>query len=211
MTTVNPKLQSGFAVVELFTSEGCSSCPAADRAVEELQKQYPGNVYVIAFHIDYWNRLGWTDEFSKREYTTRQNEYAARFKSESVYTPQVVINGQYEFVGSDKAQLQSVTAAELKKPLSAEIELTAQAKDNKTISVEYKTNAVDGELHIALTQNEATTNVKRGENGGRKLHHINIVLDYKTVAASSAMEARSLRAAKRARRSRAARPPPRGG
>ncbi len=183
----NDAKNRGFAVVELFTSEGCSSCPSADKAVEELAKQYPEDVYVLAFHVDYWNRLGWTDEFSKAEYTTRQNEYATRFNLESIYTPQVVINGQQEFVGSDKAKLQSITTVELKKEPTSAIELTALPKGDKTVIVHYKWNGgEEGRLHIALVQNEATTDVKRGENGGRKLHHINIVRDYKTVSALQA-------------------------
>lgn len=176
---------SGFAVVELFTSEGCSSCPSADKAVEELAKQYPGNVYVLSFHVDYWNRLGWKDEFSKAEYTQRQSNYASQFNLQSIYTPQVVINGKHEFVGSDKAKLQSFTTNELKKPSSNKIDLTAEAKANGVINVEYNFSTnTKAQLHIALVQNEATTDVKRGENGGRKLHHINIVREMKTVSSS---------------------------
>lgn len=174
--------QKGFALVELFTSEGCSSCPAADKAVEELAKQYPSSVYVLAFHVDYWNRLGWTDEFSKPEYTARQSGYAGKFNLDGTYTPQVVINGLHEFVGSDKAKLQQVSATEAAKEPIGKIELAAELKDVRTIVVQYKTTETsDEQLHLALVQNEATTDVKRGENGGRKLHHINIVRDYKTV------------------------------
>lgn len=182
---------SGFAVVELFTSEGCSSCPSADKAVEELQKKYPDDVYVLAFHVDYWNRLGWTDAFSKPEYTQRQSEYATQFNLESIYTPQVVINGQIEFVGSDKTKLQSRVDAELKKEQPNNIELSVSKKDDKTLTVNYKLNtAQQGELHLALVQDEATTDVKRGENGGHQLHHINLVRDYKTLT-TSALEGRS--------------------
>ena len=133
-TTV--KEQKGFALIELFTSEGCSSCPAADKAVEELAKQYPSTVYVLAFHVDYWNRLGWTDEFSQPEYTARQSEYAAKFNLESIYTPQVVVNGRQEFVGSDKAKLQQVTATEAGKEPGAKIELTTELKNGNTYPAE---------------------------------------------------------------------------
>ncbi len=176
---------SGFAVVELFTSEGCSSCPAADKAVEDLAKQYPDNVYVLAFHVDYWNRLGWTDEFSSEAYTARQNAYARQFNLESIYTPQVVINGRQEFVGSDRTKLQTTSTNEFKKQPSGTLEIGAVQKNKGTFSVHYKTAIDPGdELHIALVQNEATTDVKRGENGGHQLHHINIVRDFKTVGSA---------------------------
>src|SRR6476469_2976060 len=94
-------------VVELFTSEGCSSCPAADAALRELaQTQAVPGVEVIALgeHVDYWNRLGWTDGFSSAAYTARQRQYATGFGTGS-YTPQAVVNGRYEFVGSRTAEL----------------------------------------------------------------------------------------------------------
>src|SRR5476651_2422634 len=97
-----------FAVVELFTSEGCSSCPPADEAIAKLQKESNGKpVYILAFHVDYWNRLGWKDVFSNADYSERQNEYAKYLRLESVYTPQVVVNGKKEFVGSEESTLQS--------------------------------------------------------------------------------------------------------
>lgn len=186
VSTVNNSKQPGFALVELFTSEGCSSCPAADRAVEELAKQYPDDVYVLAFHVDYWNRLGWTDEFSKADYTQRQSDYASQFNLSSIYTPQVVINGRHEFVGSDKTKLQFITSAEIKNAVNKKLELTTDGLAGKTVTVNYKTEGASGEiLHIALVQTEASTDVKRGENGGRKLHHINIVRDFKTVSAKN--------------------------
>src|SRR5450631_4033183 len=82
--------KKGFAVVELFTSEGCSSCPPADEAVAELAKDYTSNVYVLGFHVDYWNYLGWKDEFCAADYSNRQQEYAAVLNLSSIYTPQVI-------------------------------------------------------------------------------------------------------------------------
>ena len=92
------------AVVELFTSQGCSSCPPADAVlsrVDELAREKKLSVYVLSFHVDYWNRLGWTDPYSDDEFTRRQNQYAGLFRSNRVYTPQMIVNGQTEFVGSD--------------------------------------------------------------------------------------------------------------
>src|SRR4051812_5442425 len=84
---------TGFAVVELFTSEGCSSCPPAEEAVAGLVKDYTSNVYVVSFHVDYWNYLGWKDEFSSAGFTSRQQQYAAVFNINSIYTPQAIVNG----------------------------------------------------------------------------------------------------------------------
>src|ERR1700733_13645315 len=95
----------GFAVVELFTSEGCSSCPPADKAVAKLLQEHAGNVYVLGYHVDYWDNLGWKDIFSNAAYTQRQKEYAKIFKLSSVYTPQVILNGTEQFVGSDENKL----------------------------------------------------------------------------------------------------------
>src|ERR1700709_1440967 len=83
----------GFAVIELFTSEGCSSCPPADALVARVQKESNDKpVYILAFHVDYWNHLGWKDAFSSAEYSERQNQYARWLKLSSVYTPQIVVN-----------------------------------------------------------------------------------------------------------------------
>src|SRR5580704_2729726 len=98
----------GFAVVELFTSEGCSSCPPADAliaAVQQEDKDLP--VYILAFHVDYWDRLGWKDAFSEGACSDRQRQYAAWLNLNSVYTPQVVVNGRKEFVGSEAGTLRA--------------------------------------------------------------------------------------------------------
>src|SRR6185369_6535980 len=95
----------GIAVVELFTSEGCSSCPPADDALAAADKAYTGHVYVLGFHVDYWDRLGWKDPFSNASWTERQNRYAGKFDLTSIYTPQAVVNGTTQFTGSEKNRL----------------------------------------------------------------------------------------------------------
>src|SRR5579872_5297720 len=97
--------QNNPVVIELFTSQGCSSCPAADKNLAELieeaeKKGLP--VYGLSFHVDYWNYIGWKDPYSRSEYTARQREYSSFLNSETVYTPQMIVNGEVEFVGSDK-------------------------------------------------------------------------------------------------------------
>src|ERR1700743_69163 len=89
----------GIAVIELFTSEGCSSCPPADELVAKIQKENKDKpVYILAYHVDYWDRLGWKDSFSNADFTKRQNSYAKVLRLQSVYTPQIIVNGKTEFV-----------------------------------------------------------------------------------------------------------------
>src|SRR6187549_315711 len=100
------KENDGFALIELFTSEGCSSCPAADDVIEEIQKKYSDkNVLVLGYHVDYWNKLGWKDIFSDASFTQRQEYYSNIFRLNNIYTPQAIINGKKEFLGSDKSKL----------------------------------------------------------------------------------------------------------
>ncbi len=178
----NKKQNNGFDIVELFTSEGCSSCPPADEAVASIAKVYPDNVYVLAFHVDYWNHLGWKDEFSDPDYSERQREYAAFFNNRNIYTPQVIVNGKKEFVGSNSSLLQSTIESELKNTTNNTINVIITSNDDKNVFVNYKVdNNNESQLNIALIQLNASTAVKRGENKGRKLEHINIVRDFKTV------------------------------
>src|SRR5258708_28691391 len=92
-------------VIELFTSQGCSSCPAADKNLAEIIEKAEVNgqqVIGLSFHVDYWNYIGWKDPYSKAEFTERQRKYSAHMNSESVYTPQMIVNSEKEFIGSDK-------------------------------------------------------------------------------------------------------------
>jgi hypothetical protein len=177
--------KKGFALVELFTSEGCSSCPPADEAVAALAKDYPANVFVLCFHVDYWNYLGWKDEFSSADNTNRQQAYAAAFNLTSIYTPEAIINGKTEFTGSDKRKLYASVEQELNNDNHSVIELSAKANGLKAIVVSYKANADNKSmLQVALVQLQAVSAVKRGENKGKELHHINVVRNFKTVAAA---------------------------
>ncbi|MEP7377515.1 MAG: DUF1223 domain-containing protein [Chitinophagaceae bacterium] len=171
----------GFAVVELFTSEGCSSCPPADELAIALSKEYVNNVYFLGYHVDYWDYIGWKDKFSKADYTERQRKYATAFNLSSIYTPQVVVNGRKEFIGSDQSKLRKAIMEELKVNPSAEIKLTAKlGKDG--IVVSYATSLSDRDvLKIALVQIHAETPVKRGENSGKYLSHINVVREIQSI------------------------------
>lgn len=166
-----------FAVVELFTSEGCSSCPPADALMERIQKEAKDkNVYFLAFHVDYWDHLNWRDRFSSVEYTSRQQQYANWMNRSIIYTPQFIINGTSEFGGDNARMLYSLVSDALQKKPAAAMTLRAFSNDN-TILIDYQINEIseNTSLLVALVQKEATTKVKRGENGGRLLHHIQIV------------------------------------
>lgn len=177
---------SGIALVELFTSEGCSSCPPADEALAAAAKAYTGHVYVLGYHVDYWNRLGWKDPFSDAAWTARQSRYADRFNLNSIYTPQVIVNGKTEFTGSDRKRLFATIEDALTHPAAAAPVLDAKADGDKNIIVTGKTSLSPGqELYIALVQRHADTQVKKGENEGKHIYHINIVRGLKALPAGT--------------------------
>lgn len=166
------KLEGAPRVVQLFTSEGCSSCPSADAFVAELAKN--PNVIVLSHHVDYWNQLGWEDPFSKVEFSQLQYRYASVFQTRSVYTPQIVVNGKEEMVGSDRG---SVYRA-LEKPFNPSVLVTL----NQTpAGLTYKLSAApkDAKVFIAVTEDNITVSVKSGENGGRTLNHSGVVRTWK--------------------------------
>ena len=173
------KEQGGFALIELFTSEGCSSCPAADAILEEVQKKYSDkNVLIVGYHVDYWDKLGWKDVFSNPSFTERQEYYSTIFHLNSIYTPQVVINGKKEFIGSNKNQLTSSIEDQLNERSAVSIKLTAVQNTEGKIDVHYSAEGVDTKKEqaiLVLIQKMATNEIKKGENKGKTLHHINIV------------------------------------
>jgi hypothetical protein len=180
------KAGKGFAVVELFTSEGCSSCPPADEVVANLAKQNEKNVFILGYHVDYWNYLGWKDIYSNSAYSNRQKQYASTLKLSSVYTPQIVVNGKTELVGSDKNKLQQTISKELSSEIIKPFDISAKSTDGKNVSVNLKSDNNSNEIiNVALVQLQAQSDVKRGENNGRQLHHINIVRDLKIIDASA--------------------------
>lgn len=176
------------AVVELFTSQGCSSCPPADRLLAEVSKQAAERgqaLYALSFHVDYWDRLGWRDPFSNRQYTARQQQYARHFKLETVYTPQAVLNGKREFVGSNRAQLTSLLIDALREPAPVGVKL-ATTRQGRTITVNYTlSGTLSGALlNVALVSQSASTVVSRGENAGHTLTHNNVVRVFATLPAA---------------------------
>ncbi len=180
----------GFAVVELFTSEGCSSCPAADAAIADLVSKKINKTYILSFHVDYWNRLGWKDKFSKQEYSARQQEYARSLSLQGVYTPQVIVNGTSEFVGSDEISLNKFISNGINNGSASNVKVTAVRKNN-FIEIHYDITSNEMVfLNSAIVLPEATTQVKRGENGGRSLDHVNIVKEFKVAEAKGSGDLR---------------------
>jgi hypothetical protein len=171
----------GFAVVELFTSEGCSSCPPADQLVARIQQEDKDQpVYILAFHVDYWDRLGWKDVYSDARYTQRQNQYASWLNLQSVYTPQIVVNGRKEFVGSQENTLRDAIHNGLGQIPAAQLTLSDIRLDQGKVHWHYdvKNAAANSSLIIALVQRSAATDVKAGENSGRTLSHVQIVRNF---------------------------------
>lgn len=201
-----------FAVVELFTSEGCSSCPPADRLLSELAARADKEgkpVFVLSFHVDYWNHLGWADPFSRPEFTLRQQRYAET-REGRVYTPQMIVNGTDEFVGSQGARARRSVAAALERSAGAAIALSidpigSAGSDNpskpvggavpgtRSLGVGYRvTGGGAGDLlNLALVEKGLLVPVKRGENGGRTLKHYNVVRVFRALRLDAKGEGRT--------------------
>ena len=166
-------------VVELFTSEGCSSCPPADAYLGELAKR-PG-VIALSFHVDYWNRLGWTDPFSSAAATARQKGYAESLKQSYVYTPEMVVDGRVHEAGSrrekmealiDAARANAVFPVALTRKPGGDIEAVLPAAGGST---------TDATVWLVLYDRSQTVAVKNGENGGRTITHANVVREIRRV------------------------------
>ncbi|MBD2701196.1 DUF1223 domain-containing protein [Spirosoma sp. BT702] len=176
-------------VLELFTSQGCSSCPAADKALQDITQEAARTgkaVYGLSFHVDYWNRLGWQDPFSSKDYTARQRQYDRTLKTQT-YTPQLVVNGQQNIVGGQRGRIEQAIKTIQQQPPSAFIGVVGNLsrKDNQ-VSVRYTLSAAGPyRVNVALVQKEARTAVRNGENGGKTLVNTNIVRQFKTLDVTS--------------------------
>lgn len=179
-SAVKPQEGNGFAVVELFTSEGCSSCPPADALLQQLQEQDAyGQLYILAFHVDYWDHQGWKDRFSDHAYSLRQRKYADWLGVPTVYTPQLVVNGESEHIGSDGRAVSAAINQALQQSAARQLQLEAKINRRQlTVTPNLKPAAGSG-LLVALVQRQAESRVKAGENEGRRLAHVQIVRDLK--------------------------------
>lgn len=167
-------------LLEPFTSEGCSSCPPADRLLEILDEKQPfsgADLIVLSEHVDYWDRLGWKDPFSSSQYTARQQDYTNRYNFDGVYTPQLVVDGRYGFVGSDGREASAAIEKaihERKTPIA----ISNLARDGNQVTAHIELSPDEnfkdarGILYVALADNRQESHVARGENGGRTLSHV---------------------------------------
>lgn len=173
-----------FVVLQLFTSQGCSSCPPADILAEKIKKEYADKgVIILSYHVDYWDRLGWKDPFGKRAYSEIQYAYANKFRERRVYTPQIVINGKEHFNGADEYLLRKKLKSYLKKTPENPIKISTAKKDGDTLLVNYNIagETLSKRITFALVLDKETTKVHRGENAHRTLTNSNIVIMQKEV------------------------------
>jgi hypothetical protein len=168
------------AVLELFTSQGCSSCPPADRLLGTYASKE--NIIALSFHVDYWDRLGWKDPFSAKGYTKRQYNYASALNA-SVYTPQLVINGRTEMVGSNANKISETITKVLHEAPGAELSIKSVDDENGQVNISFDAsgNLTNAVLNIALVEKQTTTEIKAGENNGVTLDNFNVVRNFKTI------------------------------
>jgi hypothetical protein len=168
-------------LVELFTSEGCSSCPPADELLRKLQAQPVDGVQLITLseHVDYWDYIGWKDPNGSRQLTARQNDYAKHFVGRGSYTPQMVVDGEFEFVGSDtRALARAVEQAVNRQKTPLKLALKGRAL---SITIEGAPPPPGAEMILAVTQNGVASSVTRGENSGRRLLHDSVVRHWQSL------------------------------
>lgn len=171
-----PVSGNGFAVLELFTSEGCSSCPPAERLLEQINSEAAGkSIYVLAYHVDYWDHLGWKDAFSDATFSERQYNYN-RLLAGDVYTPQLIVNGTAAYIGSDRVAVNNALEKALDNAPVNTLALQGELK-NGHLQLAYKAGSTSRNLQlvVAIVQRHVVSHVHAGENEGRTLSHVQIV------------------------------------
>jgi|SRR5271165_856854 len=164
-------------VIELFTSEGCSSCPPADALLVDLSYKSPRNgtqLILLGEHVDYWNYIGWTDRFSSPAFSDRQNNYARQLHLATVYTPQMVIDGHLQLVGNDAAEVYRNISRAAAEPKPAQVSLRWEPQQKLHVTVQTPAGEKP-KILLAITEDGLSTSVGGGENGGRTLRHAAVV------------------------------------
>jgi hypothetical protein len=176
-------------LVELFTSEGCSSCPPADALLRQVNgaETTEGQLIVgISEHVTYWNSMGWSDPFSSPVYTQRQNDYVDRFHLEGSYTPQMVVNGAEQFVGSDRAAFVQAVQKEQEQHSPISLRILSVSVDGNKLAVSFSTSgdvpAHGADLFAVLADDSDRSSVLRGENSGQTLAHVSVARSISRVA-----------------------------
>ena len=185
--TTDAGLPRKTVVVELFTSEGCSSCPPADELLGHLRQDLSAkNIQVIplGFHVDYWDGLGWKDRFSSAGFTQRQERYAQALKVDGPYTPEMVVDGEVEFVGNDSGKAQRTISQQASQLETAQVKIASADADQLKIQAKgpaAPSGSGNALVMLAITEDNLTTQVGSGENGGRTLHHAAVVRELRQV------------------------------
>lgn len=179
-------------LVELFTSEGCSSCPPADKLLAELDRdqRIPGiTVIALSQHVDYWNRLGWRDPFSSAEFSRRQMAYAQALGIKDFYTPQMIVDGRTEFVGSHRATaLEAIARAAHSPKATITLAIKPSTPDTAKLTIQIENVPADSpndkaDVMLAVAESALKSKVNRGENSGRELAHSSVTRRLTRVAA----------------------------
>jgi hypothetical protein len=174
-------------LVELFTSQGCSSCPPADAFLSELVTEGAhGHLPIVAlsYHVDYWNRLGWTDPYSQAAFSKRQRDYAHKLPDPSVYTPQIIVHGRSGHVGSRRAEIRRAIQSALKTGSHTHLQIDKRSGERGQTFLVYQLEGATNNLilNIALVEAAIGNEVPRGENRGRQLQHVQVVRDLQQIA-----------------------------
>jgi hypothetical protein len=169
-------------VVELFTSEGCSSCPPADELLGRLESESRSDgveVIPLGFHVDYWNFQGWTDRFSSSAYSQRQFKYAHKFRIEGPYTPQLVFDGSAQGEGNDPARAHVLIERAAQRPAAADVQMKLSGEQ---LQIEVNAaNNLAGEVMLAYTEDNLASRISAGENNGRELRHSAVVRELRSL------------------------------
>ncbi len=169
--------ENGPVVVELYTSQGCSSCPPADKLLHELAAR--DDVIALALHVDYWDYLGWADSFARPENTDRQHQYARIADAHTVYTPQMIIGGVDHVVGSRTMQVMDAIHAHQDVPSVVSVALSRKGADVQ-ITAEA-TSAGDYDVQLVRYTQTQTVDIRRGENAGKKITYMNVVRSWDVI------------------------------
>jgi len=180
-------------IIELFTSEGCSSCPPADALLSKLEVDQPiagAEIIGLEEHVDYWNHDGWTDPYSSTEWTMRQQEYVTRFKGNSPYTPQMIVDGQKEFSGNNVRAAQEIIQQAARQEKTSVSIVAGPSTKNNTLSFEVRVANIRGtgektDVWLAVTEAGLPTSVSAGENKGRTWEHASIVRSLQKIGSTA--------------------------
>ncbi|HEY8562646.1 MAG TPA: DUF1223 domain-containing protein [Pyrinomonadaceae bacterium] len=176
-------------MVELFTSEGCSNCPPADRALAFLEKEQPypqAEIITLALHVDYWNDRGWKDEYSAPLFTQRQEFYVQKLKLDGAYTPQMIVDGRTAFIGSDLGKA-AKAISEAAKNQKAKIEI-AFAENRLKVKISELPEHKISNVFLAIAEDKLVSRVARGENSGQTLEHQSVVRELKSIGTLAGAE-----------------------